>query len=40
MVVSGVKSATDVPRPYWPIPLETISQSNGKVTNGYGLPNQ
>lgn len=40
MVVSGIKSATDVPRPYWPIPLETISQSNGKVTNGYGLPNQ
>ncbi|MDE6570285.1 MAG: RagB/SusD family nutrient uptake outer membrane protein [Alistipes sp.] len=40
MVVSGLKGATDVPRPYWPIPLETISQSNGKVTNGYGLPNQ
>lgn len=40
MVVSGIKSETDVPRPYWPIPLETITQSNGKVTNGYGLPNQ
>lgn len=40
MVVSGIKSPTDVPRPYWPIPLETITQSKGKVTNGYGLPNQ
>lgn len=39
-LVSGLKGATDVPRPYWPIPLETITQSNGKVTNGYGLPNQ
>lgn len=39
-LVSGVASATDVPRPYWPIPLETITQSKGKVTNGYGLPNQ
>ncbi|MDE6445260.1 MAG: RagB/SusD family nutrient uptake outer membrane protein [Alistipes sp.] len=40
MVVSGIKNSTDVPRPYWPIPLETITQSKGKVTNGYGLPNQ
>jgi len=28
------------PRYYHPIPFVTIDQSKGKVTNGYGLPNQ
>ncbi|MBE7171425.1 MAG: RagB/SusD family nutrient uptake outer membrane protein [Williamsia sp.] len=36
-VLSGITSAGDPPRYYWPIPFETISKSKGKVTNGYGL---
>jgi hypothetical protein len=36
-ILSGITSAGDPPRYYWPIPFETISKSNGKVTNGYGL---
>jgi hypothetical protein len=39
-ILSGITSAGDPPRYYWPIPSETISKSNGKVTNGYGLPQQ
>lgn len=39
-ILSGVTSADQPPRYYWPIPSETISKSNGKVTNGYGLPQQ
>ncbi|WP_207533353.1 RagB/SusD family nutrient uptake outer membrane protein [Desertivirga arenae] len=37
-LLSGITSAGDPPRYYWPIPSETIRQSKGKVTNGYGLP--
>jgi len=36
-ILSGISSAGDPPRYYWPIPSETILQSKGKVTNGYGL---
>ncbi|HET7896097.1 MAG TPA: RagB/SusD family nutrient uptake outer membrane protein, partial [Flavisolibacter sp.] len=39
-ILSGITSAGDPPRYYWPIPFETISKSNGQVTNGYGLPKQ
>jgi starch-binding outer membrane protein, SusD/RagB family len=35
--LSGITSAGDPPRYYWPIPSETIRQSKGNVTNGYGL---
>ena len=38
-ILSGITSADDPPRYYWPIPSATITSSNGKVTNGYGLPN-
>ncbi len=31
---------SNAPRYYHPIPLTVIDQSKGKVTNGYGLPNQ
>lgn len=37
--LSGITSAADAPRYFWPIPSETIRQSKGKVTNGYGLAN-
>jgi len=39
-ILSGITSAGDPPRYYWPIPFQTISKSNGKVTNGYGLAQQ
>ena len=39
-LLSGITSAGDPPRYYWPIPAETIRQSKGKVTNGYGLAQQ
>lgn len=39
-ILSGISSENDPPRYYWPIPYETLSQSGGKVTNGYGLPQQ
>lgn len=39
-ILSGIKSADAPPRYFFPIPFETISKSNGKVTNGYGLPQQ
>ncbi|HWB91066.1 MAG TPA: RagB/SusD family nutrient uptake outer membrane protein [Puia sp.] len=38
-ILSGITSADDPPRYYWPIPSETIADSKGKVTNGYGMPN-
>jgi hypothetical protein len=38
-ILSGITTALDPPRYYWPIPTETISDSKGKVTNGYGMPN-
>ena len=38
-ILSGITSAGDPPRYYWPIPSATTISSNGKVTNGYGLPN-
>ena len=39
-ILSGIKSAQDVPKYFFPIPSETISGSKGQVTNGYGLPQQ
>ncbi len=39
-ILPGIESASTVPCYLWPIPYETISQSDGKVTNGYGLPQQ
>lgn len=36
-LLSGITSAGDPPRYYWPIPSETLRGSKGKVTNGYGL---
>lgn len=38
-ILSGI-TLTDVPLYFHPIPATTISQSNGLVTNGYGLPQQ
>lgn len=39
-MLSAVVTADQPPRYYWPMPSETISKSNGKITNGYGLPQQ
>lgn len=39
-ILSGITSEESVPCYLWPIPSETISQSKGMVTNGYGLPQQ
>jgi len=39
-ILSGIKTAQDPPRYFFPIPYETISKSNGKITNGYGLAQQ
>lgn len=39
-MMSGVKDPKDVPRYFMPIPYETLAQSKGAVTNGYGLPNE
>lgn len=39
-ILSGITSAGDPPRYYWPIPSETLSKSKGKITNGYGLAQQ
>jgi len=39
-ILSGIKTANDPPRYYFPIPFETINNSKGRVTNGYGLPQQ
>ena len=37
-MLSGLGTAGNAPRYYHPIPFETLTQSKGKVTNGYGLP--
>lgn len=39
-VLSGLGEDGAAPRYYHPIPFETLNQSKGKVTNGYGLPQQ
>lgn len=39
-ILSGIGTQNAAPRYYHPIPFATISQSKGKVTNGYGLPQQ
>lgn len=39
-ILSGIGTVGAAPRYYHPIPFETLSQSKGKVTNGYGLPQQ
>lgn len=39
-ILSGITSAGDPPRYYWPIPTSTLNPSKGKITNGYGLPQQ
>lgn len=39
-VLSGLGNEGAAPRYYHPIPFETLNQSKGKVTNGYGLPQQ
>jgi hypothetical protein len=36
-ILSGITSAGDPPRYFWPIPSETITNSKGKITNGYGM---
>ena len=38
-ILSGIENS-DVPLYFHPIPLETIQQSGGGVSNGYGLPQQ
>lgn len=39
-VLSGLGEDGAAPRYYHPIPFETLNQSKGQVTNGYGLPQQ
>lgn len=39
-VLSGLGEAGAAPRYYHPIPFETLNQSKGQVTKGYGLPQQ
>jgi hypothetical protein len=39
-ILSGITSAGDPPRYYYALPSVIISKSNGKITNGYGLPQQ
>lgn len=39
-ILSGLGDDGAAPRYYHPIPFETLNQSKGKVTNGYGLPQQ
>lgn len=36
-ILSGIEKS-DVPRYFQPIPFETLQQSKGQITNGYGLP--
>lgn len=38
-MISGI-ALSNVPYYIYPLPLETIQQSKGNVTNGYGLPQQ
>jgi hypothetical protein len=37
-MLSGIDYCA-VPMIYHPLPLTTIQQSKGQITNGYGLPN-
>ena len=37
-ILGGLGTAGNAPRYYHPIPQETLTQSKGRVTNGYGLP--
>ena len=37
-LLSGLGTSGNAPRYYHPIPFETLTQSKGHVTNGYGLP--
>jgi len=39
-ILSGITTALDPPRYYYALPSLIISKSNGKITNGYGLPQQ
>jgi len=39
-ILSGITSAGDPPRYYYALPSVIISKSNGKIINGYGLPQQ
>lgn len=39
-ILPGIETTSSVPCYLFPIPYETLSQSNGKITNGYGLPQQ
>jgi hypothetical protein len=39
-IFPGISSVQDIPLYFWPIPFETIKQSKGKVTNGYGMVQQ
>lgn len=39
-ILSGLGTENHAPRYYHPIPQETLTQSKGQVTNGYGLPQQ
>jgi hypothetical protein len=39
-ILPGIVTADEPPRYYWPIPYQTLLQSNGKITNGYGLAQQ
>ena len=36
-ILSGIKNVNTPPRYFNPIPFETLSQSKGNITNGYGL---
>ena len=38
-ILSGIVNS-EVPLYFHPLPSTTISQSNGRVSNGYGLPQQ
>lgn len=39
-ILSGIENVMTPPRYFYPIPFETISKSNGKITNGYGMVQQ
>lgn len=39
-ILSGVATNDQPPRYFHPLPYETVFKSNGKITNGYGLPQQ
>jgi len=39
-ILSGISTAADPPRYYYALPSVVITESNGAITNGYGLPNQ